>query len=117
MSETVHYRGVIQRIAVGKKECEKVAIRKLKDKNAKEAPYYNNKIEHLCDYWHEEYFYHPKTESLYEIVSKTNHELHEEIMSAKYIGFDNSQVGFELRYYNGGAGFRECLEEAMNKLK
>jgi hypothetical protein len=117
MSETVHYKGVANKIKQpNDKTLIDVAEEILKERNYGMANYYDSAIECICQEFNNEFFYHPKTQTLYEI-SYTDHDLDEEIITAKYIGFDNSQVGFELRYYNGGAGFEECLEEAFDKLK
>lgn len=116
MSETVHYRGLLQRVSVGIEASKKSAQEILQEKASKEAPQYDNPIEHLCDWWGDEYFYYPKTESLYKIASQHYVELDEEIIEAKTTE-DPDEFEYELRYYNGGAGFTECLEEALEKLK
>jgi len=115
MSETVHYKGVATLIS-REEQAEIDAKIILAEKGDNKDDYYSTWVEQLCDHYYKDYFYHPNTKSLYEI-SYTEHDLDEEIIHAKYVGFDNSQIGFELRYYNGGAGFNECLEEAFNKLK
>ncbi|MFT6125800.1 MAG: glycosidase [Flavobacteriaceae bacterium] len=115
MSETVHYKGTAILIAKEDKaeiEAEKI----LNNRGFKKSDYHDTFSEALGDELYKEYFYHKKTKSLYSI-DYTDHDLEEEIIEAKYVGFDNSQIGFELRYYNGGAGFEECLQEAMDKLK
>ena len=114
MSNIVHYKGKLERVSVGFVACVKDAEKILKEKDAKEVCYYDNPVEQLCDDY-EEYFYHPKTETLYRIISKLSHEEDEEIITAKQTD-DPFEIEYELRYYNGGAGFEECLEEAMDKL-
>jgi hypothetical protein len=115
MSKTVHYRGKLKFNSEGHYNCIKSAREILQNKNEKLKDYYENELEHLCDEYYEEYFYHPKTETLYEIISKFEHDLEEEIIEVKRTD-DPWEFEYELRYYNGGAGFTECLEEAMDKL-
>ena len=114
MSETVHYKGTAVLISKGE-QAEIDAKIILAERGEELHKFYTSCVEQLCAEYYEEYFYHNKTKSLYEI-EHTEYDLEEEILEAKYIGFDNSQIAFELRYYNGGAGFEECLEEAMDKL-
>jgi hypothetical protein len=114
MSETVHYRGVATKIEQPNDQTLiDVAKAILKDRNKEIADYYDNAIQCLCEEFNDEYFYHPKTQTLYSIT-KTSHELDEEIIKAKLN--QHGKIEYELRYYDGGAGFEECMEEAFNKL-
>ena len=114
MSETVHYKGNATLVVVppGKTLIE-VAMGILKEHNVRIESYHDNAIECLCDTYYREYFFHPKTQSLYEL-DNVEHEPDDEIILAN-LEPDNS-ITYELRYYNGGAGFDECLEKAFNKL-
>lgn len=112
MSETVHHKGKAVRI-----ECEDIeeyALKILEIKSAKREDYYETAIEQITQEYNEEYFYDEENWFLYSIAYES-HDLEEEIIKAE-IQPDGS-IDFELRYYNGGAGFQECLQEAMNKLK
>lgn len=114
MSETVHYRGIATKIDIQKGDTVlDLACRILKERHKEIASYYENALECLCNNYDEEFFYHPKTNTLYKI-SHTQYEPDEEIIKAKLK--DDGTIEYELRYYNGGAGFEECLEEAMDKL-
>lgn len=118
MSETVHYKGTAIKIPNEGKTTQEVATA-LMDKYdpEKRERYYDDNRKNLSGLGvNNNFFYHIKTDTLYEITY-SEHDLDEEIIEAKYIGFDNSQIGFELRYYNGGAGFEECLEEALDKIQ
>ena len=112
MSETVHYKGKAMKIAQGEK-AEIKAKNICRVREVKKS--WDTYIESLCDWLYEEYFYHDKTETLYS-VSYTEHDLDEEIITAKETDIPD-EIEFELRFYNGGAGFSECLEEAMDKLE
>jgi hypothetical protein len=114
MSKTVHYRGVATKIEQPHdKTLLDVVKGILKERNYVVADYYNNALECLTQEFCDEYFYHPKTQTLYSIT-KTDHDLDEEIIKAE--PKDDGTIEYELRYYNGGAGFEECMEEAFDKL-
>jgi len=117
MSETLHYRGVATKIMQPQGQTVMdVARGILKERNYSINEYYKgNAIQCLTEDFNYEFFFHPRTQSLYKIT-RVEHEPDEDIIEAKLIGFDNSQIAYELRYYNGGAGFEECLEEAFDKL-
>ena len=115
MSETVHYRGRAIKVAVGLEGSKRYAISILKERNKPVDDYYNgNVIECLCDNYYEEFFFHPKTNNLYKIESKNYVDVYDDIIEAKKI--DENVIEYELKYYNGGAGFIECMEEAFDKL-
>lgn len=111
MSETVHYRGKAIKIEGDAEITAKII---LAEKGIVELKSYNDTyLEQLCDD-DENYFYEPTRGELY-ALDYTEHDLDEEIISAKEAGKEG-EIEFELRYYNGGAGFSECLEEAFAKL-
>jgi hypothetical protein len=114
MSETVHYKGIATKIyqSSGQTTSQK-AEEILKNRNKEIASYYNNPLECLCNEYDEEFFYHSKTDSLYKLTCE-NIDESDDIIRAKEISKDSYE--YELRFYNGGAGFRECLEEAFDKL-
>ena len=114
MSETVHYKGIATKIEQpNDKTLLDVAKGILKSRNKEIADYYDNAIECLVQEFYDEYFYHPKTQTLYSIT-KSAHDLEEEIIKAE--PREDGTIEYELRYYNGGAGFEECMEEAFDKL-
>lgn len=114
MSETVHYKGTATKIYHLGKTVEQMAQKIMLEKGNNRLPIWaSNWLEYLCDEFYEEYFYHPDSQSLFKIT-KTEHEPDGEIIVAKAIKKDTYE--YELRYYNGGAGFSECLEEALNKV-
>ena len=117
MSETVHYRGIATLVCKGSENCENTAKIILAEEKGilKKDDYFDTYIEQLVDEFYEKYFYHKTTQCLYEL-NYTEVDLYEEIVEAKYVSFDNSQIGFELKYYNGGAGFPEVLTEAIDNL-
>ena len=115
MSETVHYRGRAIKVASGLEGSKEYAMSILRERKKAVEDYYNgNVIECLCDNYYEEFFFHPKTNNIYKIESKNNVDVYEDIIEAKII--DEGVIEYELKYYNGGAGFSECMEEAFDKL-
>ena len=114
MSETVHYKGIAIKIEQpNDKTLLDVAKGILKERNYDIANHYDNAIECLTQEFYEEFFYHPKTQNLYKIT-KEGHDLEQEIIKADLM--DDGTITYELRYYNGGAGFEECMEEAFDKI-
>jgi hypothetical protein len=116
MSETVHYRGVATKIEQpNDKTLIEVAESILKERNIELDEYYEgNSIKQLCEDMHYEFFYYPGTNSLYSITRECVDQ-YDDIIQAELK--DNGTIEYDLKYYNGGAGFEECLEEAFDKLK
>ena len=115
MSETVHYRGTATKVYqdLGK-TVEQMAEKISKERGHIELPSWaDNWIEFLCDMYDSEYFYHPKSMALFKITKEDVQE-DDDITTAKEIKKDS--FAYELRYYNGSAGFEECLEEALDKV-
>lgn len=114
MSETVHYRGIATKIEQpNNRTLIDVAKDILKERNKEIADYYENALECLCDSYHHEFFYHPKTQILYKL-DNNEHDPNGNIIRAEQR--EDGVIDYELRYYNGGAGFEECMEEAFDKL-
>lgn len=114
MSETVHYRGKATKIDQPfNKTLIQVAEGILEERGQEIPSYSDNAVEAICDLWDNEFFLYAETQTLFRI-SKEEHELDEEILYANKC--DDGTIDFELRWYNGGASFNECLSEAMDKL-
>jgi len=114
MSETVHYKGIAKKVITPEgKTINEFSAEILKERNIKIDDYYENEMACLADWCYDSYFYHKKSNTLFEIT-RESHEPNDDIIRAE---FDrNGNINYELRYYNGGAGFEECLEEALDKL-
>lgn len=115
MSETVHYKGTATKVYqdLGK-TVEQMAEKIAKENGFTELPSWTNSwLEALCEPWCSSYFYHPKSMSLFKIT-REEYEEDYEIITAKEVKKDSFE--YELRYHNGGAGFQECLEEALDKV-
>lgn len=118
MSETVHYRGKLQEILprqtrdlqyIAKELCDELGI----EENNYWKKYHNKDyIELLCDTRYNEYL--TINNRLFKIESQESVDLEEEIIKV----FDNEDgtFNYEVKYYNGGAGFEEVIEQAFNKL-
>ena len=115
MSETVHYRGVATKINIpSDKSLINVAEDILKKEKVKIDNYYENTLQQLNEDCSDSYFFHSKTGTLYSLESKEI-DLYEDIIRAEIK--DETTIEYELKFYNGGAGFSECLEEAFAKLE
>ena len=114
MSETVHYRGTAKRVDLQGLTNEEFAQKFIKNNNREVPDYYKTATEYLVSTWDKEYFFYPRNQTLYKIT-RDDIDLDDEIIKAE---FDSTCEGinYELRYYNGGAGFEECLEEAFDKI-
>jgi len=113
MSETVHYKGSIEEIKPRTSvSLNDIAAEILNNRGLEKASYYDDYIECLCEELREEYYYHKETDRLFKI-NKEYHDLDEEIIKATEIegGYE-----FDLKYYNGGASFNECLTEAIRRI-
>ena len=116
MSETVHYRGVATKVDIPEgKTLVQVAedILKSRDPQYKIPAYSDGPLEYLCDHYNEEYFFHVGKQTLY-MITKASIDIDEDIIRAKELA--DGTIVYELKYYNGGAGFEECLEKAMDNL-
>jgi hypothetical protein len=113
MSETVYYKGTAIEIKPKGKTLNDVAENILKNQNKEIPSYYSNAIECLCDEYYNEYFFHEKTQKLYKLDTDGYEDDGDIIRASKN---EDESISFELRFYNGGASFDECLEEAFDNL-
>lgn len=118
MSETVHYRGVIREITPTDKTLQEVAKEMCEERGIEIDDYILNYKKGdwaylLADNEYEKYVY--LNERLFEIIENEELDPYNDI--ARTHKLDNGDISFELKYYNGGAGFTEVLEEALNNLK
>ena len=113
MSETVWYKGTLTEIKATDKSVEEIAEELYKEMSARDkADYHETYTEALADEFYDDYYsYEGKLYSL----TKEYVEYDEDIIRAKRN--DDGTIEYELKYYNGGAGFAECMDEALDKLK
>jgi len=116
MSETVHYRGKAIKLSKDPAIIEELAELMLAARGKTEyKKYYDgDAVKCLCEEFCEDYFYHSKSKTLYRLETSKQEEWYDDIISAERI--NSVLIGYELRYYNGGASFNECLEEALDDL-
>lgn len=115
MSETVHYKGTAKRVDLQGLTTEEFAQKFIKDEGKEIPSYCETALEYLVDRWDKEFFFYEYNQTLYEIT-REDIDLDDEIIKAEFDPTSN-KINYELRFYNGGAGFNECLEEAFDKLK
>jgi hypothetical protein len=111
MSETVHYRGILTEVDMLDNETlEEQCKRILGDV---ELPsYFKSYQEMLLDQFYQTYIIYDNT--LY-LVEKENYEPDEDIFYSK--GNEDGTISFEVKYYNGGCGFNEAIEEALKSIE
>jgi hypothetical protein len=111
MSETVHYKGVLRKVERLEGETlEEQCKRLLEDK---ELPsYFDSYQEFLLDE-----YYNKMTiqNSIVYSVEKEDVDPDGDIFNASIE--ENGEIQFEVRYYNGGCGFDEAIEEAIKNIK
>jgi hypothetical protein len=113
MSETVHHRGTITEVEPPKGiTLEDYAKQLLTERGKTIRSYHKNGIDALCDTFYGEFFSYKET--LYSIDDK-DLDPDGTIIRAKVLS--PKVIEYELRFYNGGASFQECLEEALDTLK
>jgi len=117
MSETVHYRGIARKVAQGKADSEAYAQKYYNDKGQDIPDYCDTAIEAITMEGYGDtqlYFYYYERDELYKFIDVESVEVDEDIVRGKYI--DNGTIEFEVKYYNGGAGFEELVSEVLDKL-
>ena len=107
MSKTVHYKGVLRKVE--RLEGENLEEQCKRLLNNKELPsYFDSYEEFLLDNYYKSMTV--QNETVYEI-EKIEIDADSDIFNATIR--DDGNVEFEVRYYNGGCGFDEAIEEAI----
>jgi len=114
MSETVHYRGTLTKVDTKGKTVNEYATEFIDSKGIGVDDYYDSPVEHLVDDFYEIFYYHKPSKTLY-LIKRQRVEIDEDIIKAERL--DSGVIEFELKYYNGGAGFEECLDEAIENMQ
>jgi hypothetical protein len=110
-----HHRGIATKVQIPSNlSVEEYAKILLKDRNKEIADYYSSAIECLCDVYYGEFYYHVLSGNLYRLEDSEQDEDEEDIVSASVN--NDGTISYEIRFYNGGAGFDEVLEEAFDTL-
>lgn len=110
LSEMVQYKGVLKKIEKLEGETLEEQCKRLLEN--KELPsYHDSYAEFLLDQHYKEMtiqggvLYHVEKEKLDPEDNMFNASIE-----------DNGDISFEVRYYNGGCGFDEAIENAMKQL-
>lgn len=111
MSETVHYRGTMR--AVEKLDNESTESQCKRLLCNKELPsYYDSYQEMLLDEFYEEFVI--CNDVLYSVLKTEEIDPDENMFIASVN--ENGDINFEVKYYNGGCGFNEAIEYALEKV-
>lgn len=109
MSETVHYRGVLKKVERHEEETLEEQCKRLLEN--KELPsYLDSYEEYLVD---ENYQQITIQNGIIYRVEKEEVNPDGDIFKASIN--DKGEIEFEVRYYNGGCGFDEAIEEAVKE--
>ncbi len=111
MSEDVHYQGIIREVKT--KDVESYAKRRLREFGIKKDAFYGSNLECLLDECYEEFV--EVYGDLYRIESKENIPAYEGFYEAEKAG--ENRIKYNVKYYNGGCGFQEALESAIDNME
>lgn len=117
MSEYVRYKGKIKPLGnvLDLEDFAEKCLREClsEERYSKLENYYNTKVEFLADECYKSFLISHGV--LYEILEKKD-------LSCEYDMFEATElsdgtVEYQVMYYNGGCGFSEAIEEALNRLR
>lgn len=109
MSEIKHYKGTLTKVEKLENETLEEQCKRILNYKDLES-YYDSYQEMLIDENDEQYIIHKDT--LYKVEERK--EIYNDIFNAEKI--DDNKISFEVKYYNGGCGFSEAMDEALNKI-
>lgn len=109
MSDYEHYKGILRIVERQEDESLESQCKRILE-NKELLSYYDTYQEMLLGDFYEKYIIHDDT--LYS-VEKQNIDPYDDIFNASLN--ENGDINFEVRYYNGGCGFDEAIEYALNK--
>lgn len=105
MSENVYYVGKIKKIEGSVEEiCKKI------HKEDLPTEYYDSWEELIAEEYYNDFVI--INDSVYKILEKTDKDLYGDIFKSRET--EDGIIEFEVLYYNGGCGFEEALEKALN---
>ncbi|HCL4455055.1 hypothetical protein EJM73_08325 [Clostridium botulinum] len=114
MSEIVQYKGKLIKLEkLNNETLEQQSERFCKENNLYELPdFYDTWEEYLTGELYKRYYIN--NNNLY-IIKSEQVDPECDIFNASMN--DNGEIEFEIKYYNGGCGFDEALDEAISNLK
>lgn len=113
MSDDVHYKGKLKRLAVeGHEEIETYAKTYVEEQGDELKSYCDDYTEHL------RYEYNDKfvviDDILWEVITKEEQDAYGSVFNLRHSKDD--EYTYEVKYYNGGCGFEEALQEAFDEM-
>lgn len=111
MSETVHYRGKAIKLEDDYLTTLGISRKILGERGRLTEIDAGQEIQYLCEEYPKEFFQYGQCVYKLEYESL---DADDDIIKARELA--DGSIEFELRFYNGGAGFEECLEEAFEKM-
>ena len=115
MSEMVRYTGKLRlKEKLPNETLEEQCKRILFEHNYFELQYYYDSWkEMLCYELYERYVIY--NNEVYEVIEKNYRDFYDSIFEA--YKNDNGTIDYQVVYYNGGCGFTEAIEEALNNIE
>ena len=114
MSDTRHHRGTLTKVSnPDKLTGEEMMKAILAAEEIEIESYYANVAECFADELRDRYFYHAGTDIVYEL-DDNEVDPYDDTIHAQRV--DENTVSYELRFYDGGTYFTECLGEAVDNL-
>ncbi|WP_442637950.1 hypothetical protein [Rossellomorea marisflavi] len=111
MSETVHYKGVLKPLEKQLGESLEEQCRRVL--GGKELPsYFDNYQEYMLDVHYKDMTIQ---DGILYAIERESVDPDADMFKAQR--HENGEIAFEVRYYNGGCGFEEAIEEALSQLK
>lgn len=111
MSETVHYKGKLKQLEKLENETLEEQCKRLLDNQELES-YYDSYREMLLSEYYNQFLDH---NGILFSVTRECINPHEDIFRSSKN--EDGTIDFEVKYYNGGCGFSEAIEEALSNIK
>jgi len=110
MSETVIYRGKLQKLDVTDKE--QFSLDMLSTYNIPRNTFWDTAYEQLREDLYDEFII-LKDNTIYKVLSKSDNEIDDDIF--ELTSNEDGTFNYLVMYYNGGCGFSEAIEYAVTE--
>lgn len=114
MSEYQHHVGTLTKVEIPQGQTTEEYVKNILDENEIQMEsYYSDIFECLMDELNDEYYYHRKSSILYKV---NNEEIdpYDDIIKSRRL--DENNIMYELKFCDGVSYYRECLDNALDKL-
>lgn len=112
MSEDVYYRGKVKLLERNLEETLEEQCKRIFNQELKKS-YHETYADALLEEHYDEYIIYDG--NLYSIGDLEDVDIYDELFKSKRI--DDKNIGFEVKYYNGGCSLTEAIHQALDNLK